>query len=89
MRDAIDTSIRSRIQYEIIYRTVHPDTGDVKWIRALTQMTQPPLQFDGVMSTSQGQKLDQQHLPAINQELRQHDRGKDEIIATYPIMRRL
>jgi len=33
--DAIDASIRNRTPYDIVYRTVHPTTGAVKWIRAL------------------------------------------------------
>ena len=34
-RDAIDASIQRRAPYDIVYRTVHPDTGEIKWIRAL------------------------------------------------------
>ena len=34
-RQAIAASVSSRAPYDIVYRTVHPATGAVKWIRAL------------------------------------------------------
>jgi len=31
----IETAIRERDIYDTVYRTVNPQTGDVKWIRAI------------------------------------------------------
>ena len=33
-REAIDASVQNKTAYDIVYRTVHPNTGEVKWIRA-------------------------------------------------------
>ena len=85
-RDAIDASIRSRTPYDIIYRTVHPSTGEVRWIRALggTDYASDgtPTHFDGVTVDVTAQKLDQQRLAELNLQLREQDRRKDEFIAT-------
>lgn len=85
-RDAIDASIRNRTPYDIVYRTVHPTTGSVKWIRALggTDYASDgtPRHFDGVTVDVSSQKLDQLRLSTLNQQLREQDRRKDEFIAT-------
>ena len=85
-RDAIDVSIRHRTPYDIIYRTVHPLTGAVKWIRALggTDYADDgtPTHFDGVTVDVSAQKLDQQRVSMLNHQLREQDRRKDEFIAT-------
>jgi signal transduction histidine kinase len=85
-RDAIDASIRNRTPYDIVYRTVHPSTGAIKWIRALggTDYASDgtPTHFDGVTVDVSAQKLDQQQLANLNHQLRQQDRLKDEFIAT-------
>jgi signal transduction histidine kinase/ActR/RegA family two-component response regulator len=85
-RDAIDASIRERTPYDIVYRTVHPSTGAVKWIRALGGADYAsdgtPTRFDGVTVDVSAQKLDQQRLSSLNQKLREQDRRKDEFIAT-------
>ena len=85
-RDAIDASIRERTPYDIVYRTVHPATGAVKWIRALGGADYAsdgtPTRFDGVTVDVSAQKLDQQRLSSLNQKLREQDRRKDEFIAT-------
>ena len=85
-RDAIDASIRNRTPYDIVYRTVHPTTGTVKWIRALggTDYASDgtPTHFDGVTVDVSAQKLDQQQLTRLNQQLREQDRLKDEFLAT-------
>jgi len=51
-RSAIDVSISSRNAYDIIYRTKHPATGEVKWIRALGGTDHAddgsPIHFDGI-----------------------------------------
>ena len=85
-RDAIDTSIGNRTPYDIVYRTVHPTTGAVKWIRALggTDYASDgtPTHFDGVTVDFSAQKLDQQRVVTLNAQLREQDRRKDEFLAT-------
>jgi signal transduction histidine kinase len=85
-REAIEASIRNHTAYDIVYRTVHPTTGDTKWIRALggTVYSEDgqPLHFDGVTVDVSAQRLDQQRLAQLNQQLREHDQRKDEFIAT-------
>ena len=85
-REAIDTSVRTRTPYDTIYRTVHPTTGAIKWIRALggTDYASDgtPTHFDGVTVDVSAQKLDQQQLASLNHQLREQDRRKDEFLAT-------
>jgi signal transduction histidine kinase/CheY-like chemotaxis protein len=85
-RDAIDASIHRRVPYDIVYRTVHPGTGDIKWIRALGGAVYAddgtPARFDGVTVDVSRHKADEQRLAALNLLLREHDRRKDEFIAT-------
>jgi signal transduction histidine kinase len=85
-REAIVASVSSRAPYDIVYRTVHPATGTVKWIRALggTDYASDgtPAYFDGVTVDVTAQKLDQQKLSLLNDQLRAQDRLKDEFIAT-------
>ena len=85
-REAMDASIRHRTPYDIVYRTVHPSTGAVKWIRALggTDYASDgtPTHFDGVTVDVSAQKADQQRLSMLNDQLREHDRRKDEFLAT-------
>lgn len=85
-RDAISASITSRTPYDIVYRTVHPSTGAVKWIRALggTDYASDgtPTHFDGVTVDVSAQKRDEERLATLNHLLREEDRRKDEFIAT-------
>lgn len=85
-RAAIDASIRTGTPYDIVYRTVHPATGEVKWIRALGGTDYAPdgspTHFDGVTVDVSAQKRDQLRLAQLNRELREQDRRKDEFIAT-------
>jgi signal transduction histidine kinase/ActR/RegA family two-component response regulator len=85
-REAIDASISNRTPYDIVYRTVHPATGAVKWIRALggTDYASDgtPTRFDGVTVDVSAQKLDQQRLSRLNHQLREQDQRKDEFLAT-------
>lgn len=85
-REAIDASIRQRTPYDIVYRTVHPSSGEIKWIRALGGTDYAPdgtpTHFDGVTVDVSEQKADQQRLAMLNHQLREQDRRKDEFIAT-------
>ena len=85
-RAAIEASIGNRTPYDIVYRTVHPTTAEVKWIRALGGTDYAadgtPTHFDGVTVDVSAQKLDQQRLARLNLQLREQDRRKDEFIAT-------
>ena len=85
-KDAIDASIRNHGAYDIVYRTVHPTTRAIKWIRALggTDYASDgtPMHFDGVTVDVSSQKVDQQRLSTLNFQLREQDRRKDEFLAT-------
>ncbi len=89
----IDTAIRDRNVYDTVYRTVNPQTGEVKWIRALGGATYAadgtPIYFDGVTVDVSAQKRDQERLARVlNRErsqarmLEEQDRRKDEFLAT-------
>ena len=84
-RAAIEKSIRDRAAYDIVYRTVHPSTGETKWIRALGGTDYAadgsPTHFDGVTVDVSAQTRDQQDLARLNRRLRDQDRRKDEFIA--------
>jgi signal transduction histidine kinase/ActR/RegA family two-component response regulator len=85
-RDAIDASIHQRVPYDIVYRTVHPETGTIKWIRALGGAVYgdhgAPTRFDGVTVDVSAHKLDELRLSNLNDLLLEQDRRKDEFIAT-------
>ena len=85
-REAIAASIRDKTPYDIVYRTVHPTTGEIKWIRALGGTDYAPdgtpTHFDGVTVDVSAQKRDQQRLARLNQQLQEQDRRKDDFIAT-------
>jgi len=85
-RNAIERSIRDKTPYDIVYRTVHPTSGEVKFIRALGGTDYAadgtPTHFDGVTVDVSEQKRDQQRLAQLNHQLREQDRRKDEFIAT-------
>jgi signal transduction histidine kinase len=85
-RAAIERSIGEKSAYDIVYRTVHPETGEVKWIRALGGADYAadgtPTHFDGVTVDVSAQKRDQHDLAQLNLQLREQDQRKDEFIAT-------
>ena len=85
-RAAIETSVNSRTPYDIVYRTVNPETGATRWIRAQGGADYAPdgtpLRFDGVSLDVTAQKTDEQRLSKLNRLLREQDRRKDEFIAT-------
>ncbi len=60
-RRAIDRSIADRTPYDTTYRTVHPDTGAVAWVRAVGRTGYgpdgAPARFDGVTTDVTAAKL--------------------------------
>ncbi len=85
-RAAIQAAIDTRSPYDVVYRTVHPQSGEVKWIRALGGADYAddgtPTRFDGVSVDVSAQKAVEQRLSTLNRLLREQDRRKDEFIAT-------
>ncbi len=65
-RQAIEVSTRDHLPYDIAYRTVHPRTGELKWIRALGGTVYGtdgrPIHFDGVTIDVTAQKFSEQRL---------------------------
>jgi PAS domain S-box-containing protein len=51
-RLAVETALRDRTLYEIDHRAVHPDTGEIRWIRSAGKATYAPdgepISFDGI-----------------------------------------
>lgn len=51
-RRAVDAAIRDHARYEIEHRTIHPDTGEVRWIKSAGKATYgadgTPIRFDGI-----------------------------------------
>ncbi len=78
-REAVDSSIVNHTSYDVIYRTVHPETGEEKYVRALGGTAYAadgtPLRFDGVTVDVTAQKR-------AEAQLRDQDRRKDEFLAT-------
>ena len=78
-RRAIERSIEGRTHYNTDYRTVHPATGAVKWVRAIGRTAYrsdgTPIRFDGVT-------LDVSEQKHAEECLRENDRRKDEFLAT-------
>ncbi len=71
-RAAVDASIANHSTYDVVYRTVHPSTGNVKHVRALGGAAYAP---DGTPMRFDGVTLDVS-------ALREHDQRKDEFLAT-------
>jgi PAS domain S-box-containing protein len=65
-RLAIEASITSRNAYDIVYRTCHPETHEMKWIRALggTDYASDgsPVHFDGITVDVTAQKLEEKRV---------------------------
>lgn len=70
-RDAIAVAIDQRTAYDIEYRTVDPDTGAIKWIRAIGRADYgpdgTPKRFDGVtIDVSNGKRTSEQAAEAAD-----------------------
>jgi signal transduction histidine kinase len=85
-RLAIEASMRDRVSYDVVYRTVNPENGDIKWIHSLGGMTfgadGTATHFDGVTVDVTAQKRDQQRLAEALERVSDQDRRKDEFLAT-------
>ncbi len=85
-RRAIQESINLRMRYDVVYRTVSPHSGEIKWIRALGAAAfaedGTPTYFDGVTLDVTAQKRAQEKLEELNALLTEQDRRKDEFLAT-------
>jgi PAS domain S-box-containing protein len=77
-REAIESSIRDHISYDVVYRTVEPTSGQIKWIRALGGTAYgadgTPVHFDGVTVDFTAQKLDQERLARLLEREQEHGR---------------
>ena len=73
-RQAIERSIAQRSQYDMEYRTVNPDTGAVKWVRAIGRTSYAadgtPTRFDGVTLDISEQKRAEASLRESEQRFR-------------------
>ena len=85
-RAAMEVAIANASRYDVIYRTLHPHSGEQKWIRALGRAFYAsdgrPTHFDGVTVDVTAQKQDQQSLTELNNRLTEQDHRKDEFLAT-------
>jgi signal transduction histidine kinase len=92
-RAAIERSIQDHHSYDIVYRTVDPDTGATKWVHAQGGTTYAadgtPLRFDGVTLDVSAQRRDRELLTrALEGEreqaarLREQDHRRNEFLAT-------
>jgi PAS domain S-box-containing protein len=65
-RVAIEGAIQDKSAYDIVYRTLNPATGEVKWIRALggTDYASDgtPIHFDGITVDVTAQKLEEKRV---------------------------
>jgi PAS domain S-box-containing protein len=73
-RQAIEQSITQRTHYNVDYRTVNPDTGAVKWVRAIGRTFYAadgtPTRFDGVTLDVSDQKQSEAGLRESEQRFR-------------------
>lgn len=92
-RSAIDKSIEDRTHYDVEYRTVNPNTGDIKWIRAIGRgfydEDDQPYRFDGItidISDDKHIQSEREHLlwseKAARAEAENANRLKDDFLAT-------
>ena len=84
-RVAIEASIRDRTTYDVVYRTRDPESGAVKWIRAMGGTSYAPdgtpTRFDGVTVDISAQKRDEERIASTVAQLEEASRVKDEFLA--------
>ncbi|HVK70740.1 MAG TPA: GAF domain-containing protein [Polyangium sp.] len=82
-RQAIETSIHDGTPYDIDYRTVDPDTGAFKWIRALGGTAYAPdgvaKRFDGVTVDATVRKLHEDRLARLLEREREQARLLEQV----------
>jgi PAS domain S-box-containing protein len=92
-REAIERSIRDHTSYDVVYRTVQPETGATKFVRALGGTAYAadgtPIRFDGVTVDVSEERRSQDRLArALEREreqaakLREQDHRRNEFLAT-------
>jgi PAS domain S-box-containing protein len=85
-RAAIDRSIHERTSYDVFYRTVDPQSGGEKWIRAIGRTfydaDERPIRFDGVTLDVTEQKRAEAELRELAAVLSEAGHRKDEFLAT-------
>lgn len=82
VRQAIDDCVRTGKTYDTEYRTVHPQTGEVRWIRALggaSYVDGRAVRFDGIT-------LDVTEEKRLRSQLQQSEAYFREIIDTSPAL---
>jgi PAS domain S-box-containing protein len=81
-RQAIAESINTRSAYDITYRSRHPVTGEIKWIRALGGADYDadgnPIHFDGITVDVTAQKLVEMRVSESEARLRSVITNMDE-----------
>lgn len=86
-RMAIDASISSGEAYDIVYRTKHPSTGEVKWIRALGGTNYAsdgsPIHFDGITVDVTVQKLAEKRIAESEARYRGVITNMDEAFSLF------
>ena len=86
-RAAIDASISSREAYDIVYRTMHPLTGEVKSIRALggTDYASDgsPIHFDGLTVDVTAEKLAEERIAESEARYRGVITNMDEAFSLF------
>lgn len=84
-RRAIDASISAKERYDIVYRTVDPTNGAVKWVRAIGRSFHDaqdrPIRFDGVTLDITQQKRDEENLRDAKEAAERAARAKDDFLA--------
>lgn len=77
-RHAIETAIARQVPYDVVYRTVHPLTGEMNFIRALGGSTYAedgtPIRFDGVTLDITAERTAQERLAGLLESEREHAR---------------
>lgn len=83
---AIERSITEHTSYDVVYRTVDPASGSLKWIRAIGRTfyadNDTPIRFDGVTIDVSEQKRVEAELREVAAELSEAGHRKDEFLAT-------
>ncbi len=85
-RVAVEVALRDHTLYDIEHRAIHPETGDVRWIRSMGQgsydETGAPTRFDGINYDITDRKQLEDNLRIVAAELSDANRKKDEFLAT-------